>query len=254
MQSFKKAGAAGQHRRSGGQQYTYRCPDCRGPRPSAGTARGRRHRLGAPGRTIGDRSKALAPNTMERIRRGLVKYGPHLLAGQGNTWDGVNTGFGLHPGVAAHRSHPGAGVPFPARRSAPPDDAHVMCLCARNAEARPASVAPLQTVAAGGQHHGLVMAPQSQRPGAPRRDRPYAGDDHARAPPTSSSPTTATAEARPDTEPHGTVHHQGPGGRRSVAVKIEDCHYRVLDAHEVQAAMAFPGTTPCPARSPRPRR
>ena len=33
-----------------------------------------------------------------------------------------------------------------------------------------------------------------------------------------------------------------------MAVKIEDCHYRMLDAHEVQAAMAFPGDSALPGK------
>ena len=89
-QAFKKrpASALGKWR----AQYTYRCPDCLGivdpPAPPAASVID----WTLPAERIGDRKKPLAPNTMERIRRGLAKWGPHLLAGQGNTWDGVNTG------------------------------------------------------------------------------------------------------------------------------------------------------------------
>ncbi|PZT94670.1 MAG: DNA methyltransferase, partial [Gordonia sp. (in: high G+C Gram-positive bacteria)] len=90
MQSWKNpTKARGRYR----QQYVWRCPNtsCRNAIVEPGW-------LPASsiidwelrGTKIGDRAKPLSPKTMARIRAGLERYGPHIAEAAGNTYDSAN--------------------------------------------------------------------------------------------------------------------------------------------------------------------
>jgi DNA (cytosine-5)-methyltransferase 1 len=269
VQTFKKAGALGQQIGKWRQQYLYRCPTCRDvvepPAPPAAAVID----WTLPAGRIGDRAKPLAANTLERIRRGLAKYGPHLLAAAGNTWDGVNTGSDYVRAwplddptpVQACRfqhaiAHPDGFVlrPFTPRGdpaqmftpdSQPIPTQTTACNQAlvipnrTNGRARPGEE-PLVTMTAGNGGGGaaLLMAPQSDGRAQPS-DRPSPsmttkGTAHLIV------PYNAGVHARPATEPHGTLTTRDREAVVEMSLEVDDCLYRMLDAHEVQAAMAFP--------------
>jgi DNA (cytosine-5)-methyltransferase 1 len=248
VQTFKKPGIPGTMIGKWRAQYAYRCPTCRSvvhpPAPPAADVID----WTLPAGRIGDRVKPLAPNTRERIRRGLAKYGPHLLAGQGNTWDGVNTGSDYLRAWPLTDPTPVQACRYQHAVAHPPvvvEDGLYVPL-RRNAEARPASDGPFQTVAAGGQHHSLVMAPQADGQAFP--SYVPAPTATTRAPSHLIVPYYGQSEARPTSEPHGTCTTRDREGIATVAVEVDDCHYRMLDAHEVQAAMAFPTSYVLPGK------
>ena len=237
VQTFKRPGCrVGKWR----AQYEYRCPTCTAivapPAPAAADVID----WALPASRIGDRARPLAPNTLERIRRGLARYGPHLLAGQGNTWDGVNTGSAYlrawplsdpTPVQACRYQHAVAHGPaftLPHRT---------------NGRLRPIGE-PTTTVTAGNGSGGqaLVMAPQSD--GAAKPTTGPAPAMTTRGTAHLIVPYDRTGSARPaNAGPHGTMTTRD---REAVvearSLRVEDCHYRMLDAHEVKAAMAFPDT------------
>jgi DNA (cytosine-5)-methyltransferase 1 len=110
---------------------------------------------------------------------------------------------------------------------------------------RPAAGEPLSTLAASGQHHGLAFVVANYSPG-------WVRDAHAR------EVGTLTA-----TDSHAILTYRGPADGRSVAepasaiatlaqhalvghaarpadVAVEDCRFRMLQPHELQAAQGFP--------------
>jgi DNA (cytosine-5)-methyltransferase 1 len=61
-------------------------------------------------------------------------------------------------------------------------------------------------------------------------------------------PYYGNSEARPASQPHGTVTTRDREAVVTTAIEVDDCHYRMLDAHEVQAAMAFPADYVLPGK------
>ena len=255
-------------------QYDYRCPECRAvvapPAPPAAAVID----WTLPAGRIGDRARPLAPNTLERIRRGLAKYGPHLLAGQGNTWDGVNTGSDYlrawpltdptptqtgdiqhgvaHPPgfqVSAGGESGDRSLDDPAFTAVTTTRqvivlTHAFTLPHRtNGRLRPADE-PTTTITAGAGSGGqaLVMAPQSdgraQPTGRPAPAMTTKGTAHLIV------PYDRTGHARPAAAgPHGTMTTRDREAVvEALSLEVDDCHYRMLEAHEVKAAMAFPDT------------
>lgn len=73
-----------------GAQYYYRCPkvSCRGARVEPFYLPAQEAiDWSIPGQRIGDRDKPLSPKTMARIESALRKWGPAIIAAQGNTYD-----------------------------------------------------------------------------------------------------------------------------------------------------------------------
>jgi DNA (cytosine-5)-methyltransferase 1 len=217
---------------------------------------------------IGDRPRPLAPATRARILAGLQRYGwaPIVTSGAGNG----------HERTPGNRARPAATEPLPtqtasathALATAPAgllvqtahggrlhglDDPHPT-VCAtddrlslvvplrRNGHPRPATD-PLPTITAGGQHHGLVMRNNTAR-----------GDQGQMVTPTSEPvrtitttghqsllvPYHRTGHARPTGQPAPTVTTRDRCGLVEVAQVVDDCGFRMLEPHEIAAAMAFP--------------
>ena len=99
---------------------------------------------------------------------------------------------------------------------------------------------PLHTVRAGGFHHGLLM--RNNRGGAemvtpltePARSMT------AKAPQSLLVPYNRTGHAKPVTEPAPTMLSKDTCGLLDVEAVIDDCGFRMLEPHEIAAAMAFP--------------
>ncbi len=108
---------------------------------------------------------------------------------------------------------------------------------------------PLATVEGGGNHHGLVM--RNNTGGAemvtpaeePLRTLTTAGHQSLIEPPLPLlTDYHGNGRAKPVTEPAGTMDTRDRFGLVEYGgVSVTDCHFRMLEPHEIGAAMAFPG-------------
>lgn len=241
------------------QQYVWRCPnaECRnqilepGWLPAAAiidwTLRGTR---------IGDRDKPLSPKTMARIQAGLQRHGTHIAEVAGHTYErrpGVRTWPVNEPLRTLHTTASKALlVPVEgrdgkeARPAADPlrtmttrsETGILVTLRGHNAPKTTDGV--LDTFAASGNHHGLIMRNNSG--GAemltPAREDPRtlttAGHQSLLVPYRSRS------NAVPDTQPLPTVTTVDPAAHVVTAADIDDCEFRMLEPSEIKRGMAFP--------------
>ncbi|MEU3492204.1 DNA cytosine methyltransferase [Kitasatospora cineracea] len=252
VQVFKKPGAdMGRYR----QQYVYRCPQvaCRNQvveppvLPAASIID-----WSLPGRRIGDGkpTRAFTPYaaaTVERIRAGIRKYGAPLLAPAGGTWRTEATPLTDPAPTRTTRENDGVAVPpllVPTEgrdgKAAGPAGEPMRTQTARNetgvawlpfiaelrggsSDARPVLDA-LATVTASGNHHGLTLPPAAGTVDWSALLTPYYG----------------TGTARPVGEPVGTLTTRDRYGLAAGgAVDVEDVLFRMLEPHEIGAAMTF---------------
>jgi DNA (cytosine-5)-methyltransferase 1 len=219
-----------------GQQYVYRCPnlDCRGQQvfpdvlPAAVAID-----WTLPGERIGDRARPLAPKTLARIEAGLRRYAQPLLAPAGGTWN--------------DDTRP---ITEPFRTRTTRDTEALVVPLRNNGVARPAATSPAPTVAAAGNHHALVMRNHTARGDQGQMCTPVTEPlrtilahgprpslirwDHLLV------PYYGNSAARPVGEPMGTVTTVDRNALVGPEVAVEDCAFRMLEPHEIQAAMAFP--------------
>ncbi len=205
------------------QQYNYLCPHCSSitapPAPAVANALD----LTNVGQRIGDRVRPLKPKTMARIERALDLWGPSLVQVAGHTFE--------RPGYT--RAWPLDG-PSPVQTTTPQ---HAVVVPLRS-HTRPTTVdEPAFTVCAGGNHHGLLFAPQSGGEGRPI-------DGPAGALTTKVGPFlvtyTRTGQARPVSEPATTVTTRDRHAVVDPAPRVEDCGYRGVTTDEQGRIMAFP--------------
>lgn len=216
---------------------------------------------------IGDRSRPLAAKTRARILAGLRRYGwaPVVTVGAGN-------GFERTPGnrarpvtepvptqttTAQHALATPAGFLFntahggrvtdldrPHPTVCASDDRQSLVVPLRNnGNSYQPDRQPLGTVTAGGMHHGLLMRNNTAR-----------GDQGQMVTPTSEPARTmtttghqsllmpyyGTAQARPVDRPMPTVTTKDRCALIDPDEIIDDCGFRMLEPHEIAAAMAFP--------------
>ena len=109
-----------------------------------------------------------------------------------------------------------------------------------NGEARDADQHPVPTVTAGGNHHGLLM--RNNTGGAemvtpttePARTVTTAGHQSL------LMPYYGTGQAQPVDRPIGTLPTKDRYALVDPDVVVDDCGFRMLEPHEIAAAMAFP--------------
>jgi DNA (cytosine-5)-methyltransferase 1 len=233
-QGWKNNRTAGRYR----QQWVWVCTTCgttaEPPTPPALDALD----LTLPCPRIGDRTRPLAAATRARIAAGLERFGwatPVVTAGAGNTYEQTPGNRARHlaeplptlqtSATQALATPPGfvvknyGGWLNPTHAVIDPTgplatmtarDSHALVVpLRRNGHARPVT-SPVPAVTAGGTHHGLVL--------------PYYG--HTRARTTIEPVPTVTARDR--------CAYIDPRHR------VDDCGFRMLDPHEIAAAMAFP--------------
>jgi DNA (cytosine-5)-methyltransferase 1 len=240
VQSWRRARTVGKWR----QQYDYRCGTCAGlvgpPAPPAASIIDWSLR----GVRIGDRPRPLAAKTLARIERALAMYGTALVAAAGNTWErpGYTRAWPIdqpvptqaataqhalivpvHHGARGPQARP-SWLPHPTQTGR---QEHAVVVPLRNHTRPTLDEQPLPTVTAGGQHHGLLFAPQSGGEGRPT------------AMPVLVS-YNRTGEARPVTEPASAVTTRDRHAVVAPAFTVEDCLFRMLEPHEAGRAMAFP--------------
>src|SRR4051812_40606654 len=216
-----------------------------------------------PAARIADRVRPLADKTLARIEAGLRRHaGRSLLTPAGGTWndaaESVDQPFRTRTtrdtealvvpvegrdGIAARA----AGEPL-RTQTARLQDALVVPMRANNT-AKPAGEAPLDTVAAAGNHHALVMRNMTARGDQGQMSTPVNEPfrtmlsegpmqslvrwDHLLV------PYYRTGVARTVSEPMGTLTTLQREGLLGPAVAVDDCTFRMLEPHEIQAAMAF---------------
>ncbi|WP_018251857.1 DNA cytosine methyltransferase [Salinispora mooreana] len=253
------------------QQYVYRCPTARchievmpGVLPAAAAID-----WTLPGERIGDRTRPLAAKTIARIEAGLKRHagqrfvtihrgGPHerrttapevplpTLTASGNHLGLVNTMLVPAGGTWNDEART---VAEPFRTRTTRDTEALVVPMRANNTAKPAHAAPLDTVAAAGNHHALVMRNMTAR-GCPGQMSTPVGEPLRTQ--TASSvqslirwdhllvPYYGNGHARPVGQPAGTVTTVDRNALVGAAdVGVDDCTFRMLEPHEIQAAMAF---------------
>lgn len=233
-QAWKNGRSVGRYR----SQWVWRCVDCGTTVEPA--VRGAVDIIdwGLPVQRIGDRARPLAANTRRRIAAGLARYGwtePVITTGAGNT----------HERTPGNRARPltdplptqqttatsALAVPFllntahggrihdvtaPHPTVCASDDrlSLITTLRGTNAGQIEASTRPvgdpLTTVAAGGVHHGLLVS--------------YYGN----------------GQGQPTGQPVPTVPTRDRFALVDPEAAVDECGFRMLEPHEVAAAMAFP--------------
>jgi len=210
-----------------------------------------------PAERIGSRTRPLAPKTVARIEAGLRRYA-HRAIHREAADDPLRT---IHTTASKALACPPMVVPvegregIAARPAAYPmrtqtarlQDALVVPLRANNT-AKPAASAPLDTVAAAGNHHAPMtrnntplgeqrqmstpvdepvrtLLAEGPRPSTVRWDHlVYGYDTGALRPVDNVLPTQTTVEGDAVLGPE---------------IRVEDCTFRMLEPHEISAAMAF---------------
>ncbi|SRR5579875_587849 len=225
-------------------QYVYRCPSCSTVVTPYYYAAFNALDWSIPAPRIGERSRPLKEKTLRRIAEGLRRF----CGDDGFPGEGDQTTARL-PAVHA------AIFPTPTAESGmgsvPPP---FLIELRRYASARPLTD-PLATICAGGEHHGLLVPPfildhvQEYRVRSltdplstlvaegnhqslvipPAWLMSYYNTGHMAAVET-PVPTVTTLER------HALV----TAGEQGKEVRVEDCGFRMLEPHEIQAAMAFP--------------
>lgn len=177
---------------------------------------------------IGDRKRPLAEKTRARILAGLQRHGwvPITTAGAGN-------GYESTPG---NRSRP---VSDPLRTQTATAEHALVVPMRRNGHARSTDEV-LPTVTAGGTHHGLLMRNNS---GGAEMVTPT--DEPARTMTTTGHqsllmPYYGQSQPRPTDQPMPTVTTRDRCALIDPDQVVDDCGFRMLEPHEVAAAMAFP--------------
>ena len=231
VQAFKNGRTVGRY----GTQWVWACTTC--GREATPPVRGAVEVIdwSLPCPRIGDRARPLAKATRARILAGLQRYGwaPITTTGAGN----------VHERTPGNRARP-LTDPLPTQQTtatsaiATPPEGMVIPL-RRNGRATPAT-RPLPTVTAGGTHHGLLM--RNNGGGAemvtpvtePARTVTTAGHQSL------LMPYYSNGQARPTTAPAPTVTTRDRCAVIDPDTVVDDCGFRMLEPHEIAAAMAFP--------------
>jgi DNA (cytosine-5)-methyltransferase 1 len=193
---------------------------------------------GLPSQRIGDRLRPLKPATLERIQKGLEKFrGPLIVETARTKSAGLVRGVDeMLPTQTTAQSLGLATVqPF-------------MATLRKNHGAKEL-VEPLDTVVAGGTHHGLVQpfltsyySGSEQMSGVDSAvPTVTTGDRHALVQPFLVNYYTPRISVGGVDEPLATVSTQPRTylAEPSAAVTVEDCYFRMLQPCEIKRAMAF---------------
>lgn len=229
IQTWKRPDRASGKYRS---QYTYRCPGCAGITAPLAWPAASAIDWSLPTPRIGDRERPLAPATVERIRAGLLRYGPAAIVqaaghtyereGYFRTWSPdqpipTQTGTAQHAlvlerGYGGHtnygrRSRP-VDLPLPTQTG---NNTQALVVPLRtHGTALAADDEPMRTVVAGNQGQALVLPMREGRAAHPAEAAPIStvvasASEHALVTLRGTRPSSLEATMRPVTEPVGTI-------------------------------------------------
>lgn len=270
QQAWKNGRTVGKY----GRQYVYACPNCRADVHPYYYAALNAIDFSIPAERIGDRANPLRPRTMERIRYGLERYGRRALVIEtARTTDGPQRIRPLDGPFATQGTQLTSALVAPLIVSAGSRETTASSIDAMPTQAaseRLAVVAPfiatlrtnakahgiespLGTLSAQGGHHMLIQdaalmsmrdvnamhvgdlaepvktqgtAPHSALLSRAALISPYFGQ-HQASGVEDAMPTQTTIERHTVVTP-------------SPALDVDDCYFRMLQPHEIGAAMAFP--------------
>lgn len=266
VQAFKKAERWGRYR----AQYVYRCPKCAAVIEPAWLPAASAIDWSIRGERIGDRKKPLADKTRLRIERGIERYWrPLVVAAAGNTYDSASGkggnyfraysvddamptqsttaqhGIAVPPLVVPVEGREGkfaASALDPLRTQSTRAETAIVVPLRNHGVAKPA-LTPMDTIAANGNHHALIMTNNHAN-----RSRPV---DEAL--PTVTTATTHALVMRnneggaemstPVAEPLRaltTAGHQSLLQSEPVTLDVDDVEFRMLEPDEIKRGMAFP--------------
>lgn len=268
-QAWKNGRTVGRYR----FQYVYACTVCGTEVAPATQPAATIIDWSLPTPRIGDRTKPLAAKTRDRVYAGLKRHGwvPITTAGAGATFERtpgnrarpvathpvdtqqttLTTGLATPPGFLVRNNGVIGGDPG---RHTTPVTEPARTMTATGAGAGQSLIVPMRnngnaydphaealgTVAANGNHHGLLM--RNNTGGA---EMVTSTDEPARSITTRGHqsllmPYYGQAVPHPVDQPIGTVTTRDRHALIDPAQIIDDCGFRMLEPHEVAAAMAFP--------------
>lgn len=226
VQAWKKRIKWGRYR----SQYLYACPGCGtvvepGWLPAASVID-----WDTPGQRIGDRARPLAAKTVARIEAGLRRYAvPQLMPVEGR--DGKQSTPATDPlRTITTRNETALVVPLRRHNTAKP------------------VTAPLDTIAASGLHHALVMRHNTARGDQGQMSTPV--DEPLRTLTTTGHQSLIdwshllvdfNGPARSVTDVMPTATTVAGTALASREIRVEDCLFRMLTPDEIKRGMAFDG-------------
>jgi DNA (cytosine-5)-methyltransferase 1 len=233
-------------------QYLYRCPvpSCGRVVEPAALPAATAIDWALRGTRIGDRAAPLSPKTLARIRAGLDRYARPLMVPAGGTWRNDATPVTDPMPARTTRENDALAIPEGAmvmRNNTPRGNPGQMCSPVGE---------PLRTLTASGQqslltwdhlagHGGALVVPVEGRDGkaavpasVPMRTQ-TARAETGIAVPDLLVPYYSAGAARPVSEPVGTLTAVDRYALARVALAVEDVLFRMLEPHEIAAAMAF---------------
>lgn len=213
------------------QQYVYRCGECTSEVWPFAAPASTAIDWTLEGQRIGDRARPLKPATMNRIREGLRRYARPLL---------VQTGGHTFARKGYVRAWP-TDQPSPTQTATPHhallvplSHSHGQKRCRSTDEPHPAQTARQEHALVFG-HYGGNTKDGNTRPVSEPISAVTANDHHALL-----VPYYSTGVAKPTSEPVSAVTTRDRHALVDPAEHVEDCTFRMLEPHEIKAAMAFP--------------
>lgn len=259
-QAWKNGRTVGRYR----SQYVYRCTTCHTEIVPATAPAASIIDWGLPCPRIGDRTRPLAAKTRARILAGLERWGwvPVTTVGAGNGWERTpgmrarpltdpvptqtttaQTAIATPPGsFGLNTAHGGRlhdlATPHPTVCAS--DDRMSLVVPLRNNGHPYPTSDPLGAVTAGGNHHGLLMRNNT---GGAEMVTPVT--EPARTVTTTGHqsllmPYYGQSIPRPTDRPMPTVTTRDRCAVIDPDRAVDDCGFRMLEPHEIAAAMAFP--------------
>jgi DNA (cytosine-5)-methyltransferase 1 len=190
-------------------QYVYRCPQCAAIVEPYYAPAHTAIDWSLPSQKVGDRKRPLKPATLERIEKGLEKFGMPLVIETAHTKSTAN-----------HARHVDKILPTQTTAQTLALATPYMVILRKSHGAR-AMTDPLDTFVAGGTHHGLVQ---------PFLTSYYSGSDQVSGV-DAAVPTVTTGDRHALVQPFL--------AEPFATVTVEDCYFRMLQPCEIKRAMAF---------------
>lgn len=266
-QAWKNGRTVGRYR----QQWVWTCVECHAICEPSTVPAATIIDWSLPTPRIGDRARPLADKTRARILAGLQRYGwaPIVTAGAGHVYETTpgnrarpltdplatqgttaQHAMATPPGFQMMVSNTGSdsasrvrGLDQPTFTATGSNTVGLVVPLRRNGHAQHTD-GPVPTVTAGGNHHALLMRNNTARGDQGQMITPVS--EPARTMTTTGHqsllvPYNGKGQAKPVDEPLGTQPTRDRWALVDVEAIVDDCGFRMLEPHEIELAMAFPG-------------